>query len=54
LVRLAGRFCAALGLGSSRAVAIGPQIASVQKETVLRPHHFGTAESRPALQSRAG
>ena len=53
LVRLTGRFCAALGLGSPRRVAIGPQAASMQKETVLRPHHFGAADARPALRSRA-
>jgi hypothetical protein len=53
LARLTGRFCAALGLGSPRAVAIGPQAASMQKETVIRPHHFGTADARPALRSRA-
>ena len=54
LARLSGRFWAALGFGSPRTVAIGPQVAASQKEAVIRPYHFGTADVRPALQkSRA-
>ncbi len=53
LLRLAGRFCAALGLGSSRAVAIGQKAAWTQTEAVIRPPHFGAADARPALRSRA-
>ena len=30
-------------------VAIGPQVAASQKEAVIRPHHFGAADARPAL-----
>jgi len=52
LGRLAGRFWATLGFGTRRAVSIGPQAASSQKEAVIRPPHFGAAEGRPALQSR--
>ena len=36
-----------------RPVAIGPQVALGQEEAVIRPPHFGAAESRPAMQSRA-
>ncbi|MGO9109945.1 MAG: hypothetical protein ACLP9L_11995 [Thermoguttaceae bacterium] len=52
LARLTGRFWAVLGFGSPRPVVIGPQVISSQKEAVIRPHHFGTADARPALQSR--
>jgi len=53
LLRLAGRLCARLGLGSPRRVAIDPAVTSAQKEAVIRPPHFSAAEARPALQSRA-
>jgi hypothetical protein len=52
LGRLAGRCWATLGFGAPRPVAIGPQVALGREETVIRPH-FGAAESRPAIQSRA-
>jgi hypothetical protein len=44
---------ATLGLGATRGVAIGPQIASNPKETVLRPPQFNMADTRTALPSRA-
>jgi hypothetical protein len=53
LARLAGRLWATLGLGATRGVAIGPQIASNPKETVLRPPQFNMADTRTALPSRA-
>jgi hypothetical protein len=53
LGRLAGRLWAGLGFGAARRVAIGRQIASSQKEVVIHTPHFGAAESRPALHSRA-
>jgi len=54
LARLSGRFWAALGGGGPRLVAIGPQVAPSQKEALIRPPYFSMADSRPALQSRAG
>jgi hypothetical protein len=52
LARLAGRFCAAMGFGAGRPVAIGMQ-AAPDRGAVIRPPHFGAVEKRPALQSRA-
>ena len=53
LARLAGRLWAALGGGSPRTVAIGPQGTSSRKEAVIRPPQFNTSDARPALHSRA-
>ena len=53
LARLAGRLWAKLGCGGPRTVALGPQVASGQEEAVIRPAHFGAADARPTLQSRA-
>ena len=52
LARLAGRFWATLGFGSPRTVAIGPQVASSQKEAVIRPPHFGASRCASGTQSR--
>jgi hypothetical protein len=53
LARLAGRLWAALGFASPRMVTIGPHVAASSGGAVIRPAHFSTADSRPALQSRA-
>ena len=50
LARLGGRCWAALGFGSRRVVAISP--VSRQEDAVIRPH-FGVADTRPPIQSRA-
>jgi hypothetical protein len=54
LARLAGRLWATLGPGGTRAATIGQQIVSSRQAAVIRPPQFAAADTRPALQSRAG
>jgi hypothetical protein len=59
LGRFAGRCWAMLGVGSMRTLNLGKQdassatVSSNQSDAVIRPPHFGSAETHPALQSRA-
>jgi hypothetical protein len=52
LARFAGRMYAALGLGAPRLTPMGPRVAFSPSGTLMRPHHFGTVDALPAMQSR--
>jgi hypothetical protein len=53
VLRLAGRAAAMLGLGAPRSLPTSSSLPSSPSEAVIRPHHFGQADARPALHSRA-